>query len=137
MEITVDHISAFRQKYKEFGDTTCWSDTTVLDALIEGDTETGSNRWGGYEDDPHNFKQRGMFTFAAHYILALFPQGDHTMTGTSKFAVSSRSVGDESEAYNMGDLANLSVGDSWLATTSFGQMFMRLRKRAGRCAGVV
>lgn len=137
LEITPEIIASFRAKYQIFTDTARWPDDIVSDALCESDTETGSKRWGVYQDECHNFKQRGMFLFAAHYLITLFPSANGASDPTkpsvgAKYTTGSKSVGDESISYvsNKGN-ANLLAGDEWLTTTQYGQMFLRLRRRAG------
>ena len=136
MEITQEIIDAFRLVYPAFTAPT-WTDDTVSQALCEGDAETGGRGWGAYENDCHNFKQRGMFLYAAHYVSSMYPRGSASLAGGAKWAVSGKSVGDESTSYNNGSLANASVGDAWLATTAFGQQWLRLRRRAGMGARAV
>jgi hypothetical protein len=134
MIITQEIIDAFRLAYPVFTDPK-WSDTTVEQALCEGDAETGGRGWGTYQDDCHNFKRRGMFLYTAHWLASTYPNGDidagGNMSGGAKWATSGKSVGDESASFNNGSLANMAVGDSWLATTAFGQQWLRLRRRAG------
>lgn len=134
MEITQEIIDSFRVAYPAFTDPP-WTDATVAQALCEGDVESGGRGWGSYEDDCHNFKQRGMFLYTAHWLATLYPRGDipsgGNLSGGAKWATGSKSVGDESLSNVTGNLANASVGDAWLASTGFGQQFLRLRKRAG------
>ena len=75
MPITAAIIAAFRATYPQFSNTTIWPDSIVTQALCEGDSETGSSRWGAYEDECHNFKQRGMFFYAAHWLTVYYPRG--------------------------------------------------------------
>lgn len=137
MEITAEIITAFRESVKAFDDTTKWSDETVADALYEADAETGGKGWGAYLNEPGNFKRRGLFAYAAHWLASTYPTGESVMSGGQKSAVASKSVGDESVSYVVGNLANASTGEVWLASTGFGQQFIRLRKRAGRGARAV
>lgn len=132
LEITQEIIDSFRERYKQFNCNIKWDDTTLADALCQADTETGSKRWGVYQDKCNNFKQRGMFLFTAHYLTTFYRNDDSTVSPGAKHNVSSKSVGDESISYmtNKG-LSDLSAGDEWLSTTQYGQMFMRLRRRAG------
>lgn len=137
MEITPEIISAFRDNVKAFDDSTKWSDDVISDALYEADAETGGKGWGAYENAPGNFKRRGMFAYAAHWLAVTYPTGETVMSGGQKSAVASKSVGDESVSYVTGNLANASTGEVWLASTGFGQQFIRLRRRAGRGARAV
>ncbi len=135
MDITAAIITSFRTAYPAFSELATWPDSVVSMALCEGDAESGGKNWGGYEDDCHNFKQRGMFLFAAHWLASTYPSGavdDSNMSGTAKNQVASKSVGDESVSYAVMAPSNIAdAGDGWLASTSFGQQFMRLRRRAG------
>ena len=109
-------------------------------ALCEGDVETGGKGWGAFEDVCTNFKLRGMYLYAAHYLAATYPKGasDASLVGASaKFAVQSKTVGDESISFANGKANDLSVGDGWVASTSFGQQWLRLRRRAGTAARAV
>jgi hypothetical protein len=136
MEITQEIIDLFRVRQRAFADDNKWGDDTIEQALCEGDAETGSCRWGAYDTPCQNFKQRGMFLYAAHYIASMYPTGDAgSVSGGSKGAVSQKSVSDESVSYARATV--LSQGDEWLGNTAFGQQFMRLRKRAGMGAVAV
>ena len=143
MDITAEIVTAFRTAYPEFADLTAWPNTTVTTALCEGDAETGGACWGGYDaTDCHNFKARGMYLYAAHWLRVSYPTAAGATTpgsksGTAQLSVASKSVGDESIAFNTGNLSTLTVGDSWLAATQYGQQWMRLRRRAGRAARAV
>ncbi|MCK5126778.1 MAG: DUF4054 domain-containing protein [candidate division Zixibacteria bacterium] len=133
MEITQEVIDAFRLAYPMFP-IAQWSDNTVRQSLCEGDAETGGAGWGIYENECHNFKQRGMFLYAAHWLASTYPNGDipsgGSASGGAKWATSGKSVGDESVSFNTGSLANMPVGDSWIASTAFGQQWLRLRRRS-------
>jgi len=141
MEITPEIITSFRTAYPAFDDDTAWPDNVVTMALCEGDAETGGRGWGSYDDDCHNFKQRGMFLYAAHWLASTYPKGaedDSNQSGTAKNQVASKSVGDESVSYAVTAPSSISdAGDGWLASTAFGQQFMRLRRRAGMGARAV
>lgn len=137
LEITPAIIASFRAKYPIFADVTKWPDDVVSIALCEGDAETGSCRWGVYQDECHNFKQSGMFLFAAHYLITMFPSAGGATDPSNpsvgaKYTTASKSVGDESIGYvtSKGN-ADLAAGDEWLTTTQYGQMYLRLRRRAG------
>ena len=136
MEITQEIIDAFRAT-PPYGSFTVerWSDETVEQALCDADAETGGLGWGAYADDCHNFKRRGMFLYTAHWLASTFPGGDvaagGSLSGGAKWATSAKSVADESVTFNNGNLSTATVGDVWLATTAFGQQWLRLRRRAG------
>lgn len=137
MEITAEIITSFRTQppYTAFADDTVWSDSVVEAALCEGDMETGGKGWGGYTDECNNFKRRGMFLYAAHFLASTYPKGDTSISGGAKSGTSGKSVGDESITYNVATVDN--QGDQWLASTGFGQQWLRLRKRAGMGARAV
>lgn len=139
-DITAEIITLFRTQHPSFQSVTVWPDTVVTSGLCEGDVESGGAGWGAFGDECSNFKQRGMFFYAAHWLLSLYPSGATDPTaesGAANFAVNSKSVGDESITFNNGNLSQASVGDASLASTKWGQQFMRLRKRAGMGARVV
>ena len=139
VEINAAVIAAFRINQKAFTNTATWSDDTIIDALSEGDAETANaGRWGAFEvDNARNFKRRGMFLYAAHWLATTYPNGDSSMNGAAKNVTQSKSVGDESNTYAVGSVANDSTDKVWLASTGFGQQFTRLRKRAGMGAVAV
>jgi hypothetical protein len=130
------NIAAFRLAYPAFADDSLWSDSTVEAALYEGDAETGGCGWGGYADEPSNFKRRGQFLYAAHWLAVTYPNGESSTVGASQLITASKSVGDESISY-AAPTAQTDAGDAWLASSSFGQQFMRLRKRVGMGARAV
>ncbi len=138
VEITPEVITAFRTAYPAY-DATAYPDAVVTQSLCEGDSETGGNGWGEYEDDCRNFKQRGMFLYAAHWLATTYPTGAATgnMNGATNQVVQSKSVGDESVSFAATSGGTMSTGDSWLASTSFGQQWLRLRRRAGMGARAV
>lgn len=133
MDITPAIITSFRTdlRFKAFSDTTKWPDALITDALFEGDAETGSNRWGDYQDEGHNFKRRGMFYFAAHWLATNYGTAGVTVDPASeaRLNVASKGVGDESISYRVPKM--MDVGDDWLTYTVYGQQFYRLRRRAG------
>ena len=74
MPITAEIIAEFRARYPQFADTAVWPDSVVSSALCEADAQTGSSRWGAYQDDCHNTKQRGMFFYACSLTHSLLSQ---------------------------------------------------------------
>lgn len=125
-------LAEFRVFLPQFADDTDWPDTIVQAALDEADYETGGARWTG------TTKDRGQGFYAGHYLLVNYPNGGTgSVSGSTKFSASSKSVGDESISYNSGNINNMSVGDAWLASTQYGIQFMRLRKRVGKGAVAV
>ena len=132
MEITPEIIASFRDVMKAFGDVVKWPDDIAEQALCEADCETGGRGWGAYQDDCHNFKRRGMFFYAAHWLATTYIQGDATdpdqISPTARLNVTSKSVGDESITYRM--TAIEATTTDWLSLTNYGVQYMRLRKRA-------
>ena len=129
LDITTAIIATFRTDFEGFADDTAWTDAKVTRALQRADHETGSARWGDYSD--FSIKQRGMFNFAAHSLSIAKANATSTQSGGTPSAIApvqSKSVGDESVTYAI-NTADLSSDDAVLATTSYGQEFMRLRRR--------
>lgn len=138
MDITAAIITAFRTAYPEFSDTPTWPDSLLTRALCAGDSESGGCGWGAYGDDCHNFKQRGMFAYAAHWLVSFYPKG---ATGSvavgAKNVVAGKTVGDESVTFATPDTSKLADGKAWFYVTAYGQEFLRLQKRAGMGARAV
>lgn len=139
VEITPAIITSFRQRHQAYTDVTRWPDDIVTDALIEADAETGSNRWGAFNDDGRNFKRRGMFLYAAHWMAVEYLQqtaADPTaVSPTARLNVASKSVGDESIGYRIGAIQE--TENDWLSLTNYGVQYLRLRGRAGKGAVAV
>jgi hypothetical protein len=129
--ITQAMIDSFRAEFFAFSDVTKWPDALISCALCEADAETGSSRWGAYEDECHNFKRRGMFYFAAHWLSTNYGTAGVTADPASeaRLNVQSKSVGDESIEFRVPKM--MDVGSDWLTFTVYGQQFYRLRRRAG------
>ncbi|MDX1487717.1 MAG: DUF4054 domain-containing protein [Acidiferrobacterales bacterium] len=142
MEITAQIIADFRAWYPEFASAVDYPDATLTRSLCIADHETGSKRWGVYDYAKCKIKTQGLFAYAAHYTamrdltenaaaggVALSP------TGT----VSGKSVGDESISYAVASPSSLAeqaqYGD--LNATTYGQEFLRLRRRVSMGAIVV
>lgn len=124
-------LESFKLAYPVFAS---YSDFILESALCEAEAECGGKRWGVYIDECKNFKRRGIFLYAAHYIVTTYPDGEN-MNGSVSSVISSKSVGDESTSFAVPVTDN--AGDAWLASSGFGQQWMRLRKRAGMGALVV
>lgn len=145
MEITPEIIQDFRDEIPYFSDAAEWPDDIVEKALCEGDAETGGSGWGAYSDDCHNFKRRGMFYYAAHWLTLMYPQkfqgsqpgnGQSGSGGGAFGAVSSKTVGDESISYAV-NAVDAGSAQSWLSSTGWGTQFLMLKRRAGMGARVV
>lgn len=135
MDITAQIVTDFRTYYPEFKDVTVWPDDEVIRALEEGDSETGK-RWLGYYDRPASIKKRGLFAFAAHRLV-MRQRAAKGNVGAA-YAISSKSVGDESTSYAVPAVSSGDLdinGD--LPLTTYGQEFLRLRRRAGTGAMMV
>lgn len=140
MQITAAIVASFRAVQLAFTDTTKWPAGVVQEALCEADAETGSSRWGAYEDECHNLKRRGMFYFAAHWLSVTYPTGagatDPTnIPSTARLNVAAKSVGDESVTYRVGAIQE--TENDWLSLTNYGVQFLRLRRRVGMGAKAV
>ncbi|MGE4336224.1 MAG: DUF4054 domain-containing protein [Pigmentiphaga sp.] len=138
MEITAEIVTAFRTYYSEFADTAVWLDADVTRSLEEADDETGA-RWGVYKH--RSIKLRGMFAFAAHRLAMGSLRRSVVENGglaSTPYAVSSKSVADESVSYAVPSPSvaeQIANGD--LTLTVYGLEFLRLRKRAGAGALMV
>lgn len=130
-----DVTDLFRVRYPAFTSVTTWSDATLETVMEYADAECGGRGWGAYDTPAKNFKQRGMFLYAAHYLASYYPSGEASTSGGSKASTASKSVGDESISYNQATVTT--QGDQWLSSTAFGQQFMMLRRRAGMGARAV
>lgn len=132
-------VTIFRGLMSAFTDDTKWPDDTIQMALDEAEAETESTRWGDYDDTVGNFRNRGIRLFAAAWLVNNF--GDKGVgskvaeTGEARLNVASKSVGDESVAYRVPSM--MEVSDDWLTWSHYGQQYYRLRKRAGMGAIVV
>ncbi len=140
MGITDEIIKLFRERQPAFTDEKIWPKLTVESALIEADAETGGARWGGYLPDASNFKLRGMFFFAAHWLSVTYTTTSGAcvpsdISPTARLNVASKSVGDESIVYRVGAIQD--TEDDWLSLTNYGVQYLRLRKRCGMGAMVV
>lgn len=133
MEITQSIIDDFRSHERAFNSTADWPRDIVTDALYEADAETGGKNWGAYQFEPASIKARGMFLYAAHLLISTYPLGAKDQTAVNaatQSIVSSKSVADESVSFAVPADVGTS-GNAWLASTQFGQRFMRLRRRVG------
>lgn len=133
MFISAEVIADFRiwpLGCQAFADATKYPDSLIQYALCEADTETGSSRWGIYQAECHNLKQRGLFYYAAHWLSVYYPNGvDSESNQEARLNVASKTVGDESISYRVP--AMMEVSDDWLTWSVYGQQFYRLRKRVG------
>jgi len=139
IDITPGLIQSFRTAQPAFSDSVKWPDSVIDQALCEADAETGGKRWGAFEDICSNFKRRGMFFYAAHWLASTYLNQDASdpsnISPIARLNVSGKSVGDESIQYRITQIE--STGTDWLSTTNYGVQFIRLRKRAGMGAVAV
>lgn len=133
MIIDIDVITDFRiwpLGMQAFADTDKFPDSLIQYALCEADSETGSSRWGIYQAECHNLKQRGLFYYAAHWLSVYYPNGvDSDVNQEARLNVASKTVGDESISYRVPSM--MWSGDDWLSFSVYGTQFMRLRRRVG------
>jgi|9_EtaG_2_1085328.scaffolds.fasta_scaffold27525_3 hypothetical protein len=140
-EITPELIAAYRSSAQgiAFSDINKWPDSVVENALIEADTETDSSRWGTYQDNARNFKRRGMFYYASHWLAVTYLKQDASdptaISPIARLNVASKSVGDESVTYRVGSIQT--TENDFLSLTIYGVEFLRLRGRAAKGAMVV
>lgn len=141
MSLTIDAtlIASFRSAMRAFSDDTVWPDDVVEQALCEADAETGSKRWGAFQDVCSNFKRRGMFYFAAHWLASTYinqnASDPSVISPSARLNIASKSVGDESVTYRVGAIQK--TEDDWLSLTNYGVQYLRLRGRAGKGAVAV
>lgn len=141
VEITQEIIDAFRASKPAFSDVTKWPDDVVTEAFCEAFPECGGRGWGVFDvDDCQNFKRRGVFLFAAHWLSVEYTTGNGatdptSVNPTARLNVAAKSVRDESVTYRVTAMER-TVND-WLSLSNYGVQFMRLRGRAGMGARVV
>lgn len=139
VDINADVVTAFRDSMAAFTSDLDWPSDIVKQALYEADAEMGGAGWGAFKNEPRNFKRRGMFYYAAHWLASTYV--DQTAADASNISpsarlnVASKSVGDESVTYRVGAMQN--TEDDWLSLTNYGVQYLRLRKRACMGARVV
>lgn len=139
VDINADVVTAFRESMAAFTSDLDWPVDIVEQSLYEADAETGGKGWGAFKNELRNFKRRGMFYYAAHWLSTTYI--DQTAADASSVSprarlnVAAKSVGDEAVQYRIGAIQN--VSDDWLSLTNYGVQYYRMRKRAGMGARVV
>jgi len=132
-DITAEVITAFRDDMAAFTDATNWPDDIVEQALCEADAETGGRNWGVFKLECRNFKRRGMFYYAAHWLATTYVDqtaaDPSNISPSARLNVAAKSVGDESLSYRVTAMEETST--DWLTLTNYGVQYLRLRKRAG------
>ncbi|AUR97658.1 head completion adaptor [Vibrio phage 1.243.O._10N.261.54.B5] len=131
-DITAEVITAFRDDMAAFTDDTDWPDDIVEQALCEADAETGGRGWGSFKLECRNFKKRGMFYYAAHWLATTYidqtAADASNVSPSARLNVASKSVGDESLQYRVTAIEE--TGTDWLTLTNYGVQYLRLRKRS-------
>lgn len=141
VEITQEIIDAFRVAKPAFSDVTKWPEEVVREAFCEAFPECGGRGWGAFDvTDCQNFKRRGVFFYAAHWLSVEYTTGqgatDSTnISSTARLNVAAKSVRDESVTYRVGAIQ--STQDDWLSLSNYGVQYLRLRRRAGMGARAV
>jgi hypothetical protein len=141
VEITQEIIDAFRASKPAFSDVTKWPDEVVTEAFCEAFPECGGRGWGVFDvTDCQNFKRRGVFLFAAHWLSIEYTTGagatDPTSVNpTARLNVAAKSVRDESVTYRVGAIQT--TADDYLSLSNYGVQYLRLRRRAGMGARTV
>lgn len=141
VEITQEIIDAFRTSKPAFSDVTKWPDEVVTEAFCEAFPECGGRGWGVFDvTDCQNFKRRGVFLFAAHWLSIEYTTGagatDPTSVNpTARLNVAAKSVRDESVTFRVG--AMQTTADDYLSLSNYGVQYLRLRRRAGMGARAV
>lgn len=140
IEITSEILTAFRASQLAFTSETKWPDNVVTEAFCEAFPECGGRGWGLFDvTDCQNFKRRGVFYFAAHWLSVTYSDNgavDPTkISSSARLNIASKSVGDESVSYRVGAMQE--TQDDWLSLTNYGVQYLRLRKRAGMGARAV
>lgn len=138
--ITPELIAAFRQSQTAFTSDVKWPDAIVQEAFCEAFPEVGGRGWGALDiTDCQNFKRRGLFYFAAHWLSVTYTDNGATdptsVTSTARLNVAAKSVGDESVTYRVGAMQR--TEDDWLSLTNYGVQYLRLRRRAAMGARAV
>lgn len=137
MNITPDIVADFRNYFNgQFAESFVWTDDVIEEVLYEADAETGGSGWGGFSFEGRNFKRRGMYLFAAHWLTFFYGSDPiNGVGGIARLNTQSKSVADESISYRVASM--MDAGNDALTYTVYGQQFYRLRRRAGMGARVI
>lgn len=137
-DITLDLVGSFRSSMHAFNNPLVWTDESIMEALCEADCETGGRGWGIFKDECKNFKRRGMFYFAAHWLSVTYSNGTSVDAGaispSARLNIVQKSVADESVQYRATSMEPTT--EDWLSLTNYGVQFMRLKLRIA-CAMIV
>jgi hypothetical protein len=135
MIITQDILDAFRLWEPPFADATKWPDNVLTRAFSEAFPECGGSGWGAFDvTDWQNFKLRGVFNFAAHWLSVQYntSQGatdPSNVDARARLNIAAKTVRDESVTYRVGGIQR--TQDDWLSLTNYGVQYLRYRLRAG------
>ena len=140
IEITPEILTAFRASQRAFSDETKWPDEALTEAFCEAFPECGGRGWGAFDvSDCQNFKRRGVFYYAAHWLSVTYTDGGaadpENVTSTARLNTAAKSVGDESLSYRVTAIED--TRNDWLTLTNYGVQYLRLRRRAAMGARAV
>lgn len=141
IEITQEMIDKFREVMKRFVDPIKWPDDVVSMALCEAMAECGGRGWGALDlTNCGNFKRRGVFFYAAHWLSITYNSGagatdPSNIDSAARLNLAGKSVGDESITYRI--TAIQSAEDDFLSLTLYGVQYLRLRRRSAMGARAV
>jgi hypothetical protein len=139
--ITPELTAAFRESQPAFADVVKWPDDVVSMALCEAMAECGGRGWGVLDlTNCGNFKRRGVFLYAAHWLSITYNSGSGAtdpanIDAAARLNLAGKSVGDESITYRITSIQ--SAEDDFLSLTLYGVQYLRLRRRAAMGARVV
>ncbi|MGL4896557.1 MAG: DUF4054 domain-containing protein [Shewanella sp.] len=141
IEVTQEMIDKFREVMPAFADIIKWPDEVVSMALCEALCEAGGRGWGELDlNDCRNFKRRGVFFYAAHWLSITYTSGagatdPGNIDPSARLNLSGKSVGDESITYRITAIEG--TGDDFLSLTLYGVQYSRMRRRSAMGARAV
>ena len=140
IEITPEILAAFRLSQRAFSNIVKWPDEALTEAFCEAFPECGGRGWGAFDvDDCQNFKRRGVFYYAAHWLSVTYTDSGAAnpddVTSVARLNVASKSVGDESITFRVGAIQT--TQEDFLSLTNYGVQYLRLRRRASMGARAV
>ncbi len=141
IEITQEMIDKFREVMPAFADIVKWPDDVVSMALCEAMAECGGRGWGTLDlTNCGNFKRRGVFFYAAHWLSITYNSlagaiDPTNVDAAARLNLAAKSVGDESITYRI--TAIQSAEDDFLSLTLYGVQYLRLRRRSAMGARAV
>lgn len=133
MKITQEIINDFRRFLPAFRDVSTWGDEVTMMQLIEADAMTGGSVWGQFNiEDDSNFKKRGMYYLAAHYLVYYYgsigASDPSKIKPEARLNVASKSIGDMNLSYRITEMEP-TITDA-LSTTVYGVKYLELRSIA-------